>query len=148
VCLANGDFARYPGRATDNADWTQELIPAIGVPAADEERIYAALFDNSVRLFNQSNGHWRWVAVVPSRPAGGPVIVGSSIAVPLLTGDVVEVAAETGQLRPLVKPTSLASVVLRVTSVAASGGRIYLAGIATDESRTLFAWGLKPADAK
>jgi outer membrane protein assembly factor BamB len=54
---------------------------AIGVPLADEDRVYFVALDNLLRALDLKSGVQQWMRPLPMRPAWGPVKAGSTIIV-------------------------------------------------------------------
>jgi outer membrane protein assembly factor BamB len=53
----------------------------IGVPVADERRVYFAALDNVLRALNRSSGGQHWMRPLPVRPSTGPVMAGRTLIV-------------------------------------------------------------------
>jgi outer membrane protein assembly factor BamB len=53
----------------------------LGVPVADEHRIYAVSKDNVLRALNQVSGGQHWMRALPFRPIAGPLLAGGVLAV-------------------------------------------------------------------
>jgi outer membrane protein assembly factor BamB len=53
----------------------------VGMPIADESRVYFVALDNVLRALNQKSGGQQWMRPLPIRPAWGPVAVGSTVVV-------------------------------------------------------------------
>jgi outer membrane protein assembly factor BamB len=58
---------------------------AIGLPIADDDRVYFVALDNVLRALNLKSGAQHWMRPLTLRPAWGPVRAGSSIIVAGLT---------------------------------------------------------------
>jgi outer membrane protein assembly factor BamB len=58
---------------------------AIGMPVADDHRVYFVALDNVLRALNLSNGVQQWMRPLGLRPAWGPVKGGSTVVVSGLT---------------------------------------------------------------
>lgn len=151
--LGASDGALYSLRVTGDAGpaWRYPLVRPIGQPLTDDRFVYFALLDNSVRAFDRNGGSQRWSRVVPfapSRPMTGPLDVGTSVAVVLTSGQVVELSRAAGTvLTPPAKSSGAApEAALRLQAAAASSAaqRIYTVTIAKDYTSTLTAWGRSP----
>jgi outer membrane protein assembly factor BamB len=77
--------------------WSQKAGGDIaGAPAADDDRIYFAAMDNVVRALDRDSGSIEWTRPITSRPAGGPLLTGDVVLVPLVTTDISAFAVRTG----------------------------------------------------
>ncbi len=74
-----------------------------GVPSADDKRIYFASRDNLVRAVDRKSGNLRWKAVLPSRPAGGPLRMPDAVMVPLVSSEISGFEPVTGKALTPVK---------------------------------------------
>jgi outer membrane protein assembly factor BamB len=64
-------------------DWCYQVGAAvIGRPAADATHVYFVALDNLLRAHDRKNGAFRWKKDLRYRPAAGPLLVGTSVAVP------------------------------------------------------------------
>ena len=76
----------------------------IGLPVADEKRVYFVSLDNVLRGLDRNNGAQRWKRALPLRPSGGPIIVGRALLVSGLAPDVraylMTDGTETGNVAP------------------------------------------------
>jgi outer membrane protein assembly factor BamB len=54
---------------------------AVGVPVADERRVYFVALDNVLRALNRVSGGQAWMRPLPFRPSTGPVKAGGTIVV-------------------------------------------------------------------
>jgi outer membrane protein assembly factor BamB len=78
--------------------WSQRAgADVAGRPAADEDRIYFAAFDNLLRALDRRSGNLEWLRGFSSRPAGGPLRVDNVVLVPLITTDIGAFDAATGK---------------------------------------------------
>lgn len=68
-----------------------------GMPAADERRIYFAARDNVLRAVDRRNGNLRWKADLPSRPAGGPLVLPDALLMPMVSNEIAGFNRETGE---------------------------------------------------
>jgi outer membrane protein assembly factor BamB len=53
----------------------------IGVPIADDQRVYFVALDNAVRALDLTSGGQRWLRTLPLRPMWGPTRAGGTILV-------------------------------------------------------------------
>jgi outer membrane protein assembly factor BamB len=68
---------------TGSEEWRFRIGAAVtGTADADASRVYAVSMDNLLRAFRRSNGAILWKQDVGYRPAAGPIVVGSTVAVP------------------------------------------------------------------
>jgi len=77
----------------------------IGMPIADESRVYFVALDNVLRAMNQKSGGQQWMRPLPIRPAWGPVAAGSTIIVAGLSTAVRGFAMKDGAPAGDVSPT-------------------------------------------
>jgi outer membrane protein assembly factor BamB len=71
-------------RASDGArEWQRVRLGSIvrGRPIADENHIYVASMDNTLRAFRRENGALLWHPTVPFRPTTGPVLIESAVVI-------------------------------------------------------------------
>jgi outer membrane protein assembly factor BamB len=68
-----------------------------GSPTADDRRIYFASRDNVVRAVDRRSGNLRWLAPLPSRPSGGPVVIAEAVVVPSVSRELAGFNAATGK---------------------------------------------------
>jgi outer membrane protein assembly factor BamB len=57
----------------------------VGMPIADDHRVYFVAFDNVLRALNLNNGVQQWMRPLALRPDWGPVMAGSTVVVSGLT---------------------------------------------------------------
>jgi outer membrane protein assembly factor BamB len=63
-------------------DWRYRTgADVLGVPVADEHRVYVVSKDNVLRALNQVSGGQHWMRALPFRPTAGPLIAGGVLAV-------------------------------------------------------------------
>jgi outer membrane protein assembly factor BamB len=67
-----------------------------GAPAADDDLIYFAAFDNILWALDRGDGGVKWRRNLPSRPAGGPLRADNVVLLPLVTTDIGAYLATTG----------------------------------------------------
>jgi outer membrane protein assembly factor BamB len=53
----------------------------IGLPVADERRVYFTALDNVLRALDRNSGVQHWMRPLPMRPIAGPIIAGSTMIV-------------------------------------------------------------------
>jgi outer membrane protein assembly factor BamB len=71
-------------RAADGErDWQRVRLGSLvrGRPIADDNHIYVASMDNTLRAFRRVNGALLWHPSVPFRPTTGPVLIDSAVVV-------------------------------------------------------------------
>jgi len=68
-----------------------------GVPTADDKRIYYASRDNMLWAVDRKTGNLRWNAPLPSRPAGGPLILADAILMPLVSSEIMGFDPKSGK---------------------------------------------------
>ena len=74
-----------------------------GAPAADERRIYFAARDNVIRAVDRGSGNLRWKAPLPSRPAGGPLLLPDAVLMPMVSSEIAGFDRDTGKAAVTVK---------------------------------------------
>jgi outer membrane protein assembly factor BamB len=94
---------------TENAVWSLDLKngherwvarvggDVIGLPMADDKRIYYTARDNLLRAVDRRSGNLRWKASLPSRPSAGPMRVADLIVVPSVSAAMGTFDAATGK---------------------------------------------------
>jgi outer membrane protein assembly factor BamB len=112
VFVGSTDNFFYCLLAKDGAvDWRWRTGgDVIGMPIADESRVYFVALDNVLRALNQKSGGQQWMRPLPIRPAWGPVAAGSTIVVAGLTTSVRGFAMKDGA--PAGEVTAAAEVAL------------------------------------
>ena len=76
-------------------DWQRRPAIVIGKPAVGDNRVYLALLDNTVVSLD-SRGALRWKADLPDRPFTGPRVLGETVFVPLVSGEVAAIDRQSG----------------------------------------------------
>jgi outer membrane protein assembly factor BamB len=84
-------------------------VPAAGPPVFDGEFVYAGLLDNTVRALDRESGAQARPVELGQRPVTSPILVGSSVVVPLSDAQVVRVA-NRGRGEKIVTPNQPARV--------------------------------------
>ena len=74
-----------------------------GLPSADDKRIYFASRDNVLRAVDRKSGNLRWKAMLPSRPAGGPLRLPDAVMVPLVASEIPGFDPVTGKPSTTIK---------------------------------------------
>jgi outer membrane protein assembly factor BamB len=69
----------------------------VGSAAVDEHRVYFVALDNVLRALDRKGGSQRWKAGLPLRPSGGPLLIGTVIAVAGVSAEVQSYVAATGK---------------------------------------------------
>jgi outer membrane protein assembly factor BamB len=63
-------------------DWRWRTgADVIGLPAADEHRVYFVSLDNVLRALNKVSGGQYWMRALPVRPTSGPALAGATLVV-------------------------------------------------------------------
>jgi outer membrane protein assembly factor BamB len=70
--------------------------PVVGAAAADDRRIYFLAYDHLLRAVDRRSGNLRWRRAIPHRPAGSPLVVGTTVVVPSLSAEISTYDAATG----------------------------------------------------
>jgi outer membrane protein assembly factor BamB len=94
----------------------------IGVPEVDLRRVYFVSLDNVVRALDRVNGAQRWKAGLPTRPVGGPLVLGSELVVAGVSAALHVVDVATGKLRPAVALDAEPSLPPLAVTPAGPGG--------------------------
>jgi len=71
----------------------------IGVPTTDAARVYFVSLDNVLRALDRGHGAQRWKAALPTRPLGGPALLGDELLVSLVSTEVGIVNARDGKAK-------------------------------------------------
>ena len=93
VLFGTGDRYFFCLRASDGErDWQRVRLGSVvrGRPIADENHIYVASMDNTLRAFRRTNGALLWHPSVPFRPTTGPVLFDSAV---IIAGNAAELRA-------------------------------------------------------
>lgn len=69
----------------------------VGVPTTDAARVYFVSLDNVLRALDRGHGAQRWKAALPTRPLGGPALLGDELLVSLVSSEVGIVSARDGK---------------------------------------------------
>jgi outer membrane protein assembly factor BamB len=69
-------------------------IPIVGAPLAQDKTVSIALYDNTVRALDVSNGALRRSDRLAARPADGAIVAGATTLIPLATGEMAMFAAD------------------------------------------------------
>jgi len=118
-------------------DWLLRPAIMIGKPAVDDNRVYLALLDNTV-LSLDSRGARRWRRDLPDRAFTGPRVLGETVFVPLVSGEVAAIDRQSGTLT---KRDPAALEIRPFQAFAASADARWVFAVMTDfgSSRTLSA---------
>lgn len=141
--LGAEDTRIYFYRTTGDPKWVKRrlLVATRGDPAVDERFVYFTFQDNSIRAFDRKGGSEQWSKELGSRPKSGPMILGSTLAVALETGAIVELTPKTGQILVPTEPPGLAEARLQSVALNADRSRLFTMATKKDESRIIVAWG-------
>jgi outer membrane protein assembly factor BamB len=106
--FGGADGVCYALRQADGGQaWAYDVrLETTGAPIADGERVYFALSDATLRAFDRDVGNMRWVRPLDWRPSAGPRLAGGELLLPLGSGDLVLLRADTG--RPAGAPVRVA----------------------------------------
>ena len=132
---------------TGEARWRFRTGAAVvAAPVADDARIYVVAYDHLLRALDRRRGHLKWRRALPHRPAGGPVVTGGTVLVPVFATEQQGFDGRTGS--PTLKMTSAGEVAgatrFRVGG-RASGTR--LTAVSTEGQLIAFAPRVEPAPA-
>ena len=82
----------------------------VGMPIADEHRVYFVALDNILRALNQISGNQHWMRPLPFRPSSGPVKAGRTLVVagqaPTLRGYNVADGTAAGEIQAPPEPAA------------------------------------------
>ena len=82
----------------------------VGMPIADEHRVYFVALDNILRALNQISGNQHWMRPLPFRPSSGPVKAGRTLVVagqaPTLRGYNVADGTAAGEIQTPPEPAA------------------------------------------
>jgi outer membrane protein assembly factor BamB len=84
VLFGTGDKYFFCLRASDgDRNWQRVRLgsPVRGRPIADDNHVYVASMDNTLRAYRRTNGALLWHPSVPFRPTTGPVLIDSAVVV-------------------------------------------------------------------
>jgi outer membrane protein assembly factor BamB len=84
ILFGTGDKFFFCLRASDGErEWQRVRLGSLvrGRPTGDENHIYVASMDNTLRAYRRSNGALLWHPSVPFRPTTGPVVINSAVVV-------------------------------------------------------------------
>jgi outer membrane protein assembly factor BamB len=120
--------------------------PVVGAAAADDAHVYFVAFDHLLRAVDRGSGNLRWRQALPHRPAGSPVVIGTTVLVPSLAAEISTYDAATG--KPGVKIAS-AGEVGSETHVRPGGpvGGTRLVAVSVEGRVVAFAPRIEPAPA-
>jgi outer membrane protein assembly factor BamB len=91
----------------------------VGVPVVTSDRVYFASLDNVLRALDRSHGAQRWKRPLPTRPVGGPHVVGTELLVPLVSAEIAVVDAREGtSAKPVALGAEPATPVVPVSAAA------------------------------
>ena len=94
-------FYAYRQQAGQEWEWRYvTLTPVIGLPTADDRRLYVTFLDNTVRAFDLAIGNQRWQRPITSRPAAGPFLTDALVGVPTTSGTLILLRRTDGALAP------------------------------------------------
>jgi outer membrane protein assembly factor BamB len=128
-------------------NWHWETIgaPVVGAPAADAEHVYMSAMDNLLRAMDRKSGNGRWKADIGYRPESGPMVVGTTVAVPGRSAGIRGFDARTG--KPSVNLALPAQMVVHPIFFTGPEGRQLIAAVTANlkgENRLTMAGSLLP----
>jgi outer membrane protein assembly factor BamB len=113
ILFGTGDKFFFCLRASDGErQWERVRLGSVvrGRPIGDENHIYVASMDNTLRAYRRSNGALLWHPSVPFRPTTGPVLIDAAVIVAGNASELRSFAASNGQ--PAEKITLEGSLVM------------------------------------
>jgi outer membrane protein assembly factor BamB len=109
-----------------------------GAVAADDKRVYFASLDNSLVALGRGGGDLKWEQRLPSRPVGGPILIGDTLILVTVASELKTFAVDRGTLmdsvalagRPLHQPHLVpwAGPVPPRAIVLTAGGQLFAMG--------------------
>jgi len=100
VLFGTGDKFFFCLRASDG-EWLWQRVRlgslVRGRPIGDENHIYVASMDNTLRAYRRSNGALLWHPSVPFRPTTGPVLIDAAVVVAGNASELRSFAVANGQ---------------------------------------------------
>jgi len=69
----------------------------VGLATFDEQHVYFVALDNVLRALDVHSGSQRWKVNLPLRPSGGPLLIGSLVAVAGVSAEIRTYVAATGK---------------------------------------------------
>jgi outer membrane protein assembly factor BamB len=79
-------------------DWPMRSAIVIGRPALDTDTVYLALLDHTVLALDGRRGGRKWKTTLPGRPFTGPWLLGETLYIPIVSGEIAEVDRQSGTL--------------------------------------------------
>jgi outer membrane protein assembly factor BamB len=127
-------------------DWRWTIgTPLVGLPAADAEHIYMTAMDNLLRALDRVSGNGRWKADLGHRPESGPVVIGSTVAVPGRAAGIRGFDTRTG--RPALRLALPDQMIVQPIFFSGSEGRQLVAAVTANlkgENRLTLAGSVTP----
>ncbi len=120
-------------------------IPLVGQPLVQGKTVSVALYDNTVRSLDMNSGALRRNAHLPARPADGPVLVGTSMLIPLTTGEIATFAADGKPLPRVASADPTITQVLEHVFIDRDRASIGAVSIAPGSTQTLAFYTKTPA---
>lgn len=139
----NGVLYAHHARDGSRAWYFERFIEGGGRPAVDDQRVYAAFFDNTLQAFDRKSGARQWHAALTGRPSGSPWMHEGHVLVAQADGIVAVLSADGTRVAELASrkdPGGEWEVRLEAGGPVGSTGSVYT--VATDESgvRALSIW--------
>jgi hypothetical protein len=126
-------------------EWCTSLlrVPFVGHPAVVGERIYLALLDGTLRTLERRTGTLLRSDQLQGRPAGGPVSIGSELAVPLTNNAFMLLSLANGRLTRVAPPP--ADPLLSRAAILAEPRRLVTLSTSMRKTMTLAVYVPTPA---
>jgi outer membrane protein assembly factor BamB len=135
-------------RARDGVEswrWDKIGAPIVGAPAADADNVYMTAMDNLLRAMDRGSGNNRWKADLGHRPEAGPVVIGTTVAVPGRAAGIRGFHTSTG--RPAVQLALPDQMVVQPVFFTGPEGRQLIAAVTANlkgENRLTVAGSVTP----
>ena len=143
---AGSDFLCLRTRdGVENWRWSTIGAPIVGAPAADADNVYMTAMDNLLRAMDRVSGNNRWKADLGHRPEAGPVVIGTTVAVPGRAAGIRGFNTKTG--RPAVQLALPDQMVVQPIFFTGPQGRQLIAAVTANlkgENRLTVAGSVTP----
>ena len=94
-CANKRFYCLNPKNGKERWHWRVGGRP-VGRAAVDEKRVYYVALDNILWALDRGNGVMKWRAELPVRASGGPIVIGSVVAVAAMALQINGYRAQTG----------------------------------------------------
>lgn len=139
---ASDNFLYCLARSDGEILWRwRTAADVVGLPSADDRRVYFVSLDNVVRALDRRTGVQRWKQLLPARHLGGPQVAGGIVMAAMPTVQLLFFLADTG--RPaasldLASPLAAGAAALETTG---EGGYLFVTTVDSTGVARLVAFG-------